>query len=300
MESALAAYFEQQNTAYSRVKNAFVAELLGDLRGLRFLDYGCGAGWFTVHAAEAGAVRVVGVDAEETALSTARHFARERGVERLCQFMHEERFPWFFPGVEFDAILIKDVLEHVEEDDDLLAAAASVLAPGGRLVVSTQNSWSLNFLIEGFYQRGLRCNKDWCGWDPTHVRFYTPFSIQRKLEDVGLTVRGWRSVYLIPHKIPLGRRFGRRFLRIDALTYLDRALGTIFPFSRLGWNFVVRAIAPEHAPVKAPSEQLIAEKLPAAPVLPPSAVTRTLRGPNAPPSGGALWRRGQRADICIE
>ena len=64
-EKALAAYLDQQNKAYSRAKNAFILELLGDLKGKRFLDYGCGAGMFTVHAALEGASEVVGVDAED-------------------------------------------------------------------------------------------------------------------------------------------------------------------------------------------------------------------------------------------
>ncbi len=78
-EKALAAYLDQQSKAYSRAKNAFILELLGDLKGKRFLDYGCGAGMFTVHAALEGAAEVVGVDAEDTALSTAVHFARQEG-----------------------------------------------------------------------------------------------------------------------------------------------------------------------------------------------------------------------------
>ncbi len=57
-EKAFAAYMEQQSKAYSRVKNAFVRELLGDLKGKRFLDYGCGGGMFTVHAAVQGALKL--------------------------------------------------------------------------------------------------------------------------------------------------------------------------------------------------------------------------------------------------
>ncbi len=45
-EKALDFYLEQQSKAYSRVKNDFVTELLGDLKGKRVIDYGCGAGYF--------------------------------------------------------------------------------------------------------------------------------------------------------------------------------------------------------------------------------------------------------------
>ena len=77
---SLEAYLEQQNKSYSVVKNNFIIELIGDLSGKRFLDYGCGAGMFSVHAAKHGAIEVVGVDAEESALATACFFANREGV----------------------------------------------------------------------------------------------------------------------------------------------------------------------------------------------------------------------------
>ena len=246
-EKALAAYLDQQSKAYSRVKNGHIRELLGDLRGKRFLDYGCGGGMFTVHAATQGAALVVGVDAEETVLSTARHFARKEGVERLCSFVTSETFPTFPPRVRFDAVLIKDVIEHVQDDQSLLDAAAEVMAPGAVLVVSSQNALSLNFLIEGAYHRLLRGDRSWCGWDSTHLRFYTPFALRRKLERAGLRAVGWRSAYIVPYKLPALPGSGKQFLRIDSLSWLDRTLGKVFPFNLVGWNVAVKAETPRLA-----------------------------------------------------
>ena len=65
-EKALQSYLEQQSKAYSRIKNAFIIELLGDIHCMRFLDYGCGPGMFLGYAAKAGASLVVGTDIEET------------------------------------------------------------------------------------------------------------------------------------------------------------------------------------------------------------------------------------------
>ena len=152
-EKALAAYLDQQHKAYSLAKNTFIRELLGDLKGKRFLDYGCGAGMFTVLAALEGASEVVGVDAEDTALSTAVHFARQEGVHHLCSFIHSEEFPSFSCRDRFDVILMKDVIEHVPDDQGLLGEAAASVVPGGRIVLSTQNSLSLNYLIQGTYHR---------------------------------------------------------------------------------------------------------------------------------------------------
>jgi 2-polyprenyl-6-hydroxyphenyl methylase / 3-demethylubiquinone-9 3-methyltransferase len=242
-KKALEAYLDQQNKAYSQVKNAFIRELMGDLDGKRVLDYGCGAGFFSVFAAREGAAQVVGVDAEETALSTARHFARTEGVERVCSFVRSDRFPSSLGRGVFDVILMKDVIEHVPDDQALLNAASEAIVPAGTLIVSTQNALSLNYLIQGTYRRRWLGEKDWYGWDPTHLRFYTPMSLDLKLKDAGFRSTGWRSVYIIPYKLPAPPGSGKEFLRIDALSWIDQRLGGIFPYNRLGWNIIVRAEA---------------------------------------------------------
>lgn len=250
-EAALRAYMDQQSKAYSLVKNDFVRELLGDLAGKRVLDFGCGGGMFTVHAAKSGASLVLGVDAEQSVLATARLFAEREEVDQLCRFVCSEEFPRFSPLTQFDVILLKDVLEHVEHDLDLLSAARRFVAPGGRIVVSTQNSLSMNFLIEGTYQRIIAGNDEWFGWDPTHLRFYTTFSLEHKLKQAGFSPIAWRSVYLIPYKLPGLPWSKKQFLRIDPLSYVDRALGGVFPFNRLGWNIIVRADASSAAAQRA-------------------------------------------------
>ena len=241
-EEAVRACMEQQSKAYSKVKTRHVVDLLGDLSGARLLDYGCGAGFFSVLCAGAGAAFVAGVDAEAGALSTARYFAAKEGVQDVCFFLCSHRFPSFSPKARFDVVLLKDVVEHVEDDRALLQAAAGVLAPGGSIVLSTQNKMSLNYLLEGTYHRILRGNKDWYGWDPTHLRFYTPRSLEGRLTEAGLKCTEWRSAYLLPYKLPPLPFSEGRFFRIDGLSMLDRALGKRFPFNRFGWSITVKAV----------------------------------------------------------
>lgn len=266
-EKALAAYLDQQSKAYSRAKNAFILELLGDLKGKRFLDYGCGAGMFTVHAALEGAAEVVGVDAEDTALSTAVHFARQERVHHLCRFIHSEGFPSFSSRGRFDVILIKDVIEHVPDDQGLLEDAAASVVPGGRIILSTQNSLSLNYLLQGTYHRVLRKDKEWFGWDETHLRFYTPMNLHRKLRAVGFRSVAWRSVYLIPYKLPPLPSSDKKFVRLNALSWIDKKLGGIFPYNRLGWNIIVRAEASRRVTQPVSLAPLAIRELPAAPAL---------------------------------
>jgi 2-polyprenyl-6-hydroxyphenyl methylase / 3-demethylubiquinone-9 3-methyltransferase len=265
-QEALAAYMDQQSKAYSRVKNAFVSELLGDLKGKRFLDYGCGGGMFAVYAAHQGAAEVVAVDAVDTVLDTARYFARNEGVENLCRFIRSEGFPDSFIRPRFDVVLMKDVLEHVQDDQTLLDAAARAVVPGGTLVLSTQNSVSLNYLIQGMYRRHLLKDKQWFGWDETHVRFYSPMSLEKKLRLAGFTIRAWRSAYIIPYKLPALPGSKRQFLRIDILSRVDTALGWIFPYNRLGWNIMVKAQVTPLVKRTVPALRMIAPEISVSPL----------------------------------
>jgi len=231
---------DQQSKAYSRIKNRFIKELLGELSGKRFLDIGCGAGLFVEHAAASGARAAVGVDAEWTVLSAATSLYGRRGPGETGHFLCCDRVSALRTDDPFDAVLLKDVLEHVPEDQSFLRDVAAVTAPGGILVLSTQNSWSLNYLIEGTCHRTILGQKEWYGWDPTHIRFYTPFGLRRKLHEAGFQCVEWRSAYLVPYKLPL-HHGTRQFLRIDGLSWADRLIGRITPFNRLGWNLTVKA-----------------------------------------------------------
>jgi 2-polyprenyl-6-hydroxyphenyl methylase / 3-demethylubiquinone-9 3-methyltransferase len=265
-EKALDFYLEQQSKAYSRVKNDFVTELLGNLKGKRVIDYGCGGGFFCVYAAKAGAAEVVGVDVEDSVLSTARYFAEREGVSRQCVFVRSQGFPNFALKRGFDVILMKDVIEHAPDDHLLLEAASRILTPGGILVISTQNSISINYAIQGTYHRVLKRDKNWFGWDETHLRFYTPIGLARKLKSVGLKCEAWRSVYIVPYKIPRIKTGDKKFYRLDSLSWIDRTLGCVFPYNRLGWNVIVRARASQLVKTKVRFGPLLEPHFPATPV----------------------------------
>ena len=75
----------------------------------------------------------------------------------------------------------------------LLRSLARCQDTGGRLLLSTHNTWSLNFLVEGTYNRWWRGDKNWFGWDPSTSTFQplpTSRNGERKLTN--LTAR-WSS-----------------------------------------------------------------------------------------------------------
>jgi 2-polyprenyl-6-hydroxyphenyl methylase/3-demethylubiquinone-9 3-methyltransferase len=239
-KKALEQYLRLGELVFNRTAIELITSMTGDASGKRILDYGGGAGIMAIAYAKAGG-EVVLVDAEPNALRTAQYYARREGVENRIRTIRSEVFPSVLKSERFDIILAKDVIEHIEDDQRFLRELSACQQRGGILLLSTQNSRSLNYLLEGTYQRRWRGNADWCGWDQTHLRFYTAASLGRKLRQAGYRAERWAGVYLVPYNILSWLFLLKVEIELPILRYCDLSLGRIFPFNRLGWNIIVRA-----------------------------------------------------------
>jgi len=145
--------------------------LLGWLERLRpaggfgpILDVGCGAAlWFDRLRAFGEPEGLEG----DAALAAA---AAERDRARVYAQPFDERFQ---PGKRYGLVLMLDVLEHIEDDRAALRHVASLLAPGGLLVVTVPAFEAL-----------------WTGHDEinAHHRRYTAKGVARVAADAGLAV----------------------------------------------------------------------------------------------------------------
>lgn len=114
--------------------------------GRRILDVGCGNGEFLMIAADLGYC-AVGLDPDPEAVAKARR----RGLDVRCARV---------PGSgevpqSFDHIFLNHVLEHLHDPAGALREARSLLAPGGRLWLSTPNIGSAGLARFGRHWRGL-------------------------------------------------------------------------------------------------------------------------------------------------
>jgi SAM-dependent methyltransferase len=98
----------------------------------RVLDIACGTGHGTAVLAAAGAA-VTGADSDPGAIDRAR---RRAPSARLALV---EAPPVPFDDGAFDHVVSFETLEHIRRDAEFLAELHRVLAPGGRLLLSTPN-----------------------------------------------------------------------------------------------------------------------------------------------------------------
>lgn len=238
-DAGLERYLRDNRAPYNAAKAQLLEQLLGDVRDKSLLDYGGGAGYFGLRCALRGA-RVTLVDPADTALALGRRLATSWGVDRQLQTVCADSVP-DFGARRFDIVVLKDVIEHVHDDAGLLARAAALQDAGGRLLISTHNQWSLNYAVEGSYHRWWLGEPNWLGWDPTHVRWYSPRTLRALLRRAGYGRLRWASVYLVPYDIASWATLLRRKITWPWLSRVDTLIGRTFPFSLLGWNVLVRA-----------------------------------------------------------
>lgn len=234
---ALDAYLASLNNLYDRTRAVITKWFLRRhlrLKALHVLEVGCGGGAWSCHFAAraasltAGDIRPHLVEAAKLNVSRSLSAERAAAVHWFAGDIAAHTF-----ATQFDFIFLKDVIEHVADDRAFLRRLAGQLKPGGRLYLSTQNAFSLNYLIEGAYLR-LRGNRNWRGWDTTHLRFYTPGKLKKLAADCGLRPVAWHSVYQFPHRF-LTRLICRRIIEHRALYLPDLILHARWPFSRTGW-----------------------------------------------------------------
>jgi 2-polyprenyl-3-methyl-5-hydroxy-6-metoxy-1,4-benzoquinol methylase len=145
--------------------------------GERMLDVGCGAGVSLLEAIELGA-EAYGIEADP---NVAR-IARELGLRIHQGSLQDEPFP----GIEFDLIVLNQVIEHIPEPDRALIRLRSRLTPDGRIVLVFPNTRSIWCRLAGAH---------WINWHiPYHLHHFDAVSFRRMAERCGYRMVRARTV----------------------------------------------------------------------------------------------------------
>lgn len=173
-EALLAGYRATEDDDYhleaeSRCMNGYLslAVLRRFARSGRLLEVGCSAGFF-LNAARTS-FEVSGVEPSR--------WAREYAVGRLHLPQIEETLQEArFPDASFDAAVLIDVIEHLDDPLATMLEVARVLKPGGFVYVMTPDIGSLSARI-------LRSR--WWGLRPAHIQYFSCRTLRLLLAKAG-------------------------------------------------------------------------------------------------------------------
>ncbi len=146
-------------------------------RDVRILDIGCGFGETLAYHAARGC-DAHGVDADANLERVAERYGLNA---RVGLFRASDYEP-----ASFDVVTLDQVIEHVSDPREFLREVASVVRPGGTVIVTTPNS--------GGYGRRV-FGRRWINWHvPYHQQQFSRRSLSLLAEGSGLRVARMRTL----------------------------------------------------------------------------------------------------------
>lgn len=157
---------------------------IGDLRGLRMLDYGCGRGPVSAVAPEFGLI-TVGIEPDAVARTAAAEQLRMPVYATLDELCSDVVAP------QFDVILLWQVIEHLRVPWHDIQGLRGLLSPRDKLLIGTMNANCLRARVE----RSL-----WTHYlNPTHFYYLDRTSLDRILRFSGFSrVTEWKPKFRYP------------------------------------------------------------------------------------------------------
>ena len=173
-----------------------------DLRVVKFLDCGCGAGEYVFALRQAFGTDAWGIEYSEEKVRQARRHASQASRIKQGDIQHMDE-----PDGAYDVVLVNEVLEHVPDERAALREVNRILKPGGWLILISPNRW-FPFETHGVYLRGTDLSLPPCvpfiPYLPLPVgslffrywaRNYWPHELWRLVGDTGIHPGG-TGVYL--------------------------------------------------------------------------------------------------------
>lgn len=158
-------------------------ELREPLSGLSILDIGCGGGILSEPLAALGA-KMTSIDPAPTNIAVARAHAAKSGLDIDYRETTAEELA--ATGAQYDAALIMEVVEHVNDRTGFIATAASLVKPGGFLFAATLNrtmkSYALAIVGAEYILRWVKRGTH--NWD----QFVTPQELAGDFRAAGLQI----------------------------------------------------------------------------------------------------------------
>lgn len=123
----------------------YVEQCAGGLFGKPVLDVGCGGGILAEALARRGA-QVTALDLADASLQVAREHASGQGLAIDYRLQAVEDHAAERPG-HYQVVTCMEMLEHVPDPAAVIRACATLLAPGGTLVLSTLTRTATSFAL---------------------------------------------------------------------------------------------------------------------------------------------------------
>lgn len=124
-------YFEEQGITTKKYVIPYISEIQPVTKNTRLLEIGCGEGGNLAPFIEMGC-EVVGIDLSESQINNAKTFIAENFENSRATLIHQNIYDIQSSDIgEFDVIMLRDVIEHIPNQDKFLKHIKQFLKPNG-------------------------------------------------------------------------------------------------------------------------------------------------------------------------
>jgi 2-polyprenyl-3-methyl-5-hydroxy-6-metoxy-1,4-benzoquinol methylase len=209
-----------------------------------FLDAGCGDGSHTVRLARRG-YPVVAIDFSEHILAKAREVVAFNELAHQVRFEHGSLLDLPVADDSFEYVLCWGVLMHIPDVEVAISQLARVVKPSGYLIISENNMWSLDSILERTVRRllGSGLLKRLLSKEPVQFRT-TPAGVEYwRQSDAGpIFCRDVRVSWLVAtfarHGLVLTRRTAGEFTALHTVMPAKILKRALWAFNLMWFNYV--------------------------------------------------------------
>lgn len=214
------------------------------------LDLPCGRGFYIKMFRYVSQCQLIGVDLDWDVIQKAK-----RNVAHLDKVALQQgniyNIP--YPNSSFDAVILSEVLEHIDDDVHGLRETFRVLKPGGVVAVTVPHAnypfwWDpINKTLETLFNRHIQRGV-FAGIWANHVRLYTLEQLRQAVESAGFQIEDERSFthYCFPFIHNLVYGIGMPLLEAGAMPQFAESASSRLSFDQEAgsrWNPIALGIA---------------------------------------------------------
>lgn len=199
-DSAIANQTDDIERQFHEFRHRQMAEifqgLIGDLRGKRLLDIGCGYGQALLYFRSVG-MDVTGFDPSPEAAEYAKTVDINvlTGDMEHCDELISEKF---------DVVTLLNVLEHLRDPvSTLRKIRESILSKGGVLMIDVPNDFNpFQLAADAEYSLGT-----WWVSPPCHINYFTPETLRQLLERLGFEIADMVASFPLEMFLLMGEQY---------------------------------------------------------------------------------------------
>jgi ubiquinone/menaquinone biosynthesis C-methylase UbiE len=155
----------------------------------KFLDVGCGDGYYSYLLSQLGTFNITGIDSDSNALKNAKKQVQSKSVK----FVNGDVTKMPFKTNSFSKLVCSEVLEHLPDDLKGLKEMNRVIKKGGTLCITVPH-WNypffwdpINYILQRSFNTHIKSGF-WSGVWNFHVRLYDIDELKKVVKKAGFKI----------------------------------------------------------------------------------------------------------------